>query len=385
MAEHREPLRVLHVMDILAVAGMEYGVIKLVNRLPRERFRPMICCLRDQRAGTQQLLSEDVRVFELHRAESLDWKVVPRLARLLWQERIDVVHSHNWSAFFYSVAARKISRRAVLIHGEHGYETKELSARQVWASRCLARMTDHLATVTDVIAKELESSWRVPLSRITTVPNGVDLDRFGIASAIGPLRAELDLRPEHYVVLTIGGLRPVKDHATLIRGFARLYRTLPQARLLIVGKVSPGPHWPQIDELVKTLGLEKVVLFAGLRHDIPELLSLCNVYVNSSIYEGMSNTILEAMASRRPVVATAVGGNVELVKEGETGYLFPVGDDARLAERLRAILMDGVLAEKLGRAGRRVVERDHTMTRMVQDYADLYQEVYEQRHCRPRS
>lgn len=368
------PLRVLHVLDVLSLSGMEYGVIKLVNRLDSTRFTPMVCCLRFQREVTNSLLREDVTIFELNRHEGWDWNLVGKLERLLREHRVDIVHSHNWQSFLYVVLAARRVAGAIVIHGEHGRETSGSAGRRVWISRWLARRVAHLTTVSRSLAKELVEQWGVSEDRVTTVPNGVDLAVFDEDCDLTALRAELGLSVEDRVVLSIGRLRPVKDHPTLLRAFARVRRAVPNCRLLIVGTDFGTGTGEALARLTDELGIAECTTFLGVRKDVPGLLRLANVYINTSLFEGMSNTILEAMAASRPVVATAVGGNTELVRDGHTGFLVPPGDEAAIAERVCALLADSALRDRLGAEGRARVEQCHTMAGMVGRYSDLYEE-----------
>ena len=370
-------LNVMHVVDLLALAGMEYGVIKLVNRLDRKLFRPTICCQQYQVENTVPLLDPDVRVFSLHRPEGRSLRLILKLARLLRREKVDIVHSHNWATLIYTVAAAKLARTPVVIHGEHGFETNHGMVDHARFSRWLARYTTHVTTVSETLCHDLQTRWMLPPERISAVPNGVDLDRFGPESNVPDLRQELGIGAEELIIMTIGGLRPVKDHATLIRGFAKAHRRLPPSHLVIVGM-----DWrslrAELEGLAAQLGVGGKILFTDVRTDIPALLRTCDVYVNTSRFEGLSNTILEAMASGKPVIATAVGGNPELVQDGMTGFLIRPGDDTQLAGCLETILADKVLRQRMGASGRRVTEERFSVARMVEDYSSMYLRYFSQ-------
>ncbi len=376
------PIRVMHVVAVLSLSGMEHGVIKQVNRLDPRRFAPSICCLGFQREETRAVLDARVPVHELGKASGRDLRVIGRLAALLRRERIDIVHSHNWQTFFYAVAAAALAGVPLRVHGHHGREAAAAPARQRRLNRWLAGRVTRLVAVSGDLGREIVEDWAVPRERLTMIPNGVDLAAFTPPARVDEAREELGLAPDHRVVLSIGGLRPVKDYPTLIRGFARVHAQRPEARLVIVGGERGGGSQPELAALAAGLGVEGAVLFPGVRQDIPRLLAVSDVYVNSSVFEGMSNTILEAMAASRPVVATAVGGNPELVRDGVTGYLVPPGDPARLAERLVEVLGDPGLAKSLGAAGRAAVEAEHTMERMVAAYEDCYEDLVDRRALR---
>ena len=381
-ATARTPLRVLHMVDVLTLAGMEYGVIKLVNRLDPNRFRAHIGCLRIQTPETKSLLDPSIPVFEFHKRPGRDWRIIRDLASLLKRERIDVAHSHNWGTYFYTVAAAKLAGTPIVVHGEHGREGDAIPARQILLSRHLAQGVQHFVAVSKSLYHDLITRWGLRPEHITYIPNGVDTDAFGQAYELGPLRAEFGLTDGQPVILSIGRYRPVKDHPTLVHAFAHVYRRHPDARLIIVGGADSTFH--EISEkyrresqaVAEQEGIAHAVRYSGDRRDVPQLLALCDVYTNTSTFEGMSNTILEAMASRKPVVATAVGGTPHIVQDGATGFLGSAGDHESLGRHMERLLSDRALARRMGEAGRAAVERDHSMSAMIRANSELYQELH---------
>jgi sugar transferase (PEP-CTERM/EpsH1 system associated) len=365
----------MHVVDRLEIAGMEYGVIKVVNALDRARFAPAICCLRAASADARGLLRPDVPVHELHRAPGRNYMLVPRLASLLREESVDVVHSHNWATFLYTALASRLASTPWRIHGEHGRETEAppRSMRRRIAEKTLARCFHHLTAVSRHIADDLVENWGVSSSRVTYVPNGVDLARFGTLVKDGAVRSELGVPPDAPLLGSIGRFRPVKDYPTLVSAFATVRSRFPSAVLVIVGAAPGSDGARDLERARDESGLPREsLLLLERRHDIPAFLSSLDVYVNSSIYEGMSNTILEAMACRLPVVATAVGGNPDLVEDGVTGWLAPSRDAAALADRIVRLLEDPARARAMGAAGRSRIEERHSYASMIGTYASLY-------------
>ncbi len=371
----------MHVVDVLGLAGMEYGVMKVVNGLVAgSEIRSSILCLQTQLAAAKQILHPSVPVVELHKAPGRDLRSVLRMAAVFRRERIDIVHSHNWPTYFYSVAAARLAGVPVVLHGEHGREATGQSPRRLRLCRWLAHGVTHFVTVSKELAGNLVTAWKISSSRVSYIPNGVDLDRFGRPAEPDTIRRELGLADDCPVLLNVGRLVPVKDHPTLLRAFAIVHRSRPDARLLIIGGKSgaEGKHYAaaevskRIQDLIASLGIAEAVHLTETRHDVPQILSQCQLYLNSSVFEGMSNTILEAMASGKPVVATAVGGNPELVQDGVTGYLVPSGDVQQMADRILRLLQQPEQALAFGAAGRRAVEARHAMPSMIAAYHRLY-------------
>jgi len=362
------PLRIIHVMNALAVAGMEVGVVKLVNRQDPELFSPHICALALATDDARALVDPRVPITVLGKKQGIDVMLIARLTQLFWRERPHIVHSHNWATILYTVVAARLAGVPVLIHGEHGFDDQRAIGRRLWAKRLLGRMVTRLTTVSANLERILIERWHVPPERVTYIPNGIDLSRFPKVTDPEALRREFGLTKENRVIMSVGRFVPVKDYPTLIRSFARVHIGRPETRLLLVGAGNPA----ELERLAESLGVRSALLLQGPRTDVPALLGLCDIYVNSSFFEGMSNTILEAMAASRPVVATAVGGNPELVREGETGYLIPPGDDEALAERIERLLEEDPLRAEMGAAARKVIARDHPISRTVEAYNNMY-------------
>ncbi len=376
------PIRVMHVVDLLALAGMEYGVIKVANRLDPERVAVSICCLRIQADATKPVLDPRIPVFPLGERVERNPGLVFKLAELFRRERVDIVHSHNWATYFYSTLAARLARVPVHIHGEHGHDSQAPAPRRLLIKRALAPGVTRFVAVSGDLARELVQEWHLRPEQVRLIPNGVDLDRFHAEQASDALRASLGIPPGEKVVASVGGLRRIKDYPTLLGAFSLLRARLGEGRLLIVGHSYYREIREELDRLAERLGIRDEVIFTGVRQDVPALLRLCDVYVNSSLFEGMSNTILEAMAMGIPVVATRVGGNPELVTDRVTGYLVPPGDPGALAGRVEELLRDAALRATMGAAARDQVERRHRMESMVRANEELYRETVWRRRIR---
>ena len=372
------PLKIVHVMNALAVAGLEMGVVKLVNRQDPRKFAPIICCLELAREDARALVDPHVPVVVLGKQPGIDASVFLKLVRLFWRERPHIVHSYNWATFLYACVAARLTRVPVVIHGEYGYDEDGAIGHRLWMKRFLAQHVTRLTTVSADLEQLMIDLWNVPPERITYIPNGIELDRFPEDATPERLRREFGLTQDNQVIMSIGRFVPVKDFPTLIRAFARVNARRPKTRLFVVGAGDPA----ELARVAESVGVRNAVTLTGQRMDVPELLNLCDVYVNSSRFEGMSNAILEAMAASRPVVATSVGGNPELVREGETGFLYPSGDDVALAGHLERLLEDTPLRTAMGATARKIIVRDHPIAKMVDAYNNMYVESMVRRQLR---
>jgi sugar transferase (PEP-CTERM/EpsH1 system associated) len=281
-----------------------------------------------------------------------------------------VVHSRNWGAFDTVLAARLAGLRTV-VHGEHGREAADprgLDPRRNRLRRVLAPLVSRFVTVSFDLRRWLITTVKIPAHKVVTIHNGVDTTRFFPGDS-AEARETLGLPIAATVVGTIGRLDPVKDQAGLIVAFSGLAESGSNLILAVVGE---GPSRLALEGEIRRRGLSDRVRLFGERGDVPTVLRALDVFVLPSRAEGMSNTILEAMATGLPVVATDVGGNPELVEPEVTGRLVPSGDPGALEAALRAYVTDSYLRSLQGKAGRERVLQHFSLDRMAQAHGDLY-------------
>jgi sugar transferase (PEP-CTERM/EpsH1 system associated) len=361
-------VRVLHVVSALRAGGMEHGVVKLVSRLDPNRVRSMICST--QPAGAlKRSVPAHVPVFELNRRAGNDVRLPWQLYRLFRRERPDIVHTHAWGTLLEGLLAARLARVPVIVHGEHG--TLQLRAHHRYLQRWAWSMVDQVLSVSSRLAERMAAETGFAVERIRTIRNGVDLSRFGSMNRAWA-RQELDLPREAPIVAAVGRLVPVKSHRTLVEAMSRLKAKHPDAILVLAGD---GPLASALAEQIDRLELRETVRLLGHRDDVQTVLAAADVFVLASDSEGLSNTILEAMASRLPIVATHVGGADELVLDGETGLLVPPASASALAEALNLLLSDPETGRAMGAAGRRRVEAEFGLDGMVHRYERFYAEA----------
>lgn len=379
MGRGRDPRAlVVHVVYRFQVGGLENGVVNLINRLPAHRFRHVVVALTDcVPEFCRRVLPADVRFVSLHKPAGHGARLYPLLLRLFRALRPAIVHTRNLAALEAQVPAW-VAGVPVRVHGEHGWDVSDPHGqrRRYKLMRRLYRpfVTQYIA-LSSHLASYLESSVGVAGARVERICNGVDVGRFRPRVAgreslpDGPFRD-----PGLCVIGSVGRLQPIKDPLSLLRAFVRLVSHdaafAERARLMIVGD---GPLRGELEAEVARAGLGDKVWLAGERSDVPAALRAMDVFVLPSRAEGISNTILEAMACGLPVVATRVGGNAELVVAGETGALVPPDDSAALAEAIARYVEAPDLAQRHGLAGRWRVEHEFSLDGMVARYGALYE------------
>ena len=359
--------RIVHVIPTLRVAGLENVVLRLTDQLQSVLDHIVITPSGDGPLRTR--FPEGVPIIAMAEHHPPDrWNAL-RMAQLFRALRPDIVHCRNWSCVDAILGAR-LARVPVVIHGEHGREAADPEGRNPFRKRLrrlLAPLVTQFVTVSLDLARWLVEDVGIPARKVTTIGNGVDTRRFDGRDR-EDARRTLRIPDGGIAIGTVGRLDPVKDQLGLVRAFARLAGD-PRTLLLIAGD---GPCRRELEAAVAALGLTGRVRLLGERADVPRVLAGLDVFALSSLGEGISNTILEAMATGLPVVATRVGGNPELVTDGTTGLLVPPSSPEALAGALRRYLDAPTLAMGHGRAGRARVEAEFSLDRMVTAYGDLY-------------
>jgi sugar transferase (PEP-CTERM/EpsH1 system associated) len=370
---------ILHVIHHLVIGGMENGLVNLINHLPRECFRHAVACIEGYSDFRQRITRPDTEVFALHRSNAGVWKIRKQLFQLCRRLQPQVVHSRNLSGLDALAPARFAGVRNC-IHGEHGWDMGDLYGTR-WRPAMLRRVHSPLVDRYIVVSKDLERYLirRVGIAagRISQIYNGVDTERFtprpsGAANGLPAEFAEQDT----LVIGTVGRIQPVKDQVTLLKAFAELVQSYAYLRLAVIGD---GPLLNDLRGFAETLGITKLTWLPGAIGNIPDALRRFDVFVLPSLSEGISNTVLEAMASGVPVVATAVGGNLELVEDGHCGRLFPPGDVTTLARLLGGYIADPLLRQAHAVAARRVAVERFSLDTMVRKYQEIYLGLFRQR------
>jgi sugar transferase (PEP-CTERM/EpsH1 system associated) len=370
---------VVHVIYRLDTGGLENGVVNLINRIPADRFRHAIICLTTYSDFRLRLRRSDVAVFALNKPPGNSLIMLMRLWWLLRKLRPDIVHTRNLAALDATIPAA-LAGVQVRIHGEHGRDLADLDGNNAARQR-LRRFFKPFIHRYVALSKDLENYLRekigVPSAKIAQLYNGVDTVVFHPTSvARDPLPEAGFASTEAYVIGTVGRMQSEKDQMTLARAFVALSQMVPpserQLRLVMIGD---GPQRAPAVELLRRAGLSNLAWLPGDRNDVAEIMRGLDLFVLPSLAEGISNTILEAMATGLPVVATSVGGNPELVVDGHTGALVPPSDPNTMASAIRDYVMNPEKGKRHGSAARIRAEQCFGLDIMVKNYTDLYDQA----------
>jgi sugar transferase (PEP-CTERM/EpsH1 system associated) len=375
MREGPPPL-VLHVIHHLVTGGMENGLVNLINQMSGSVYRHVVACIEDYSEFSERLTADGTEVIALHRSQVGIWKVRRDLFRLCRRLQPAIVHTRNQSGLDALMPARLAGVRHS-VHGEHGWDVHDLHGEKTKPAllrRLHSPLIDRYITVSKDLERYLVRRVGIAPARITQIYNGVDTARFvptgGERAAILP---EGFAESDSIIVGTVGRIQRVKDQATLLRAFASVVNIdvpgASRARLVIVGD---GPLFAELRELAASLGIANRTWFPGALNNVAEVLRTFDVFVLPSLNEGISNTILEAMASGVPVIATAVGGNVELLDDKISGRLFQPGNVDVLAQLLADYFLDPTRRREHGVAARQAAVARFSIDTMVSRYQEVY-------------
>lgn len=374
---------VAHILHRFDTGGLENGVVNLINHMPAGAYRHMVVALTEVTDFKKRLNDPNVPCIALHKPPGQGARVYRPLWRLLRETRPAIVHTRNLAALEMQPAAWAAGV-AVRIHGEHGRDLDDLdgaSLRRRLLHRLYAPFVQHYVALSRDLAQYMHQRIGIASRAVTQIYNGVDITRF--QALAGEPSVVLQARPEWrgcFVVGTVGRMHGIKHQTLLARAFVLALQSAPElrSRLRLV-MVGDGPLRADCEAILQAAGLKPFAWLPGERSDVPALLRGLDAFALPSLNEGVSNSILEAMATGLPVVATAVGGNPELVAQGRTGLLVSADDALALAQALCQIAQQPQQAARMGSAGRELVEERFSLQAMVGAYQRLYDDALARR------
>lgn len=364
-------MKISHFVENLNRGGLERAVIDLIRAQVALGHRCQVVCLFERGSLADELAELDVPVHACAKRRGLDLSALRRARRLLRAHATEVLHTHNATAHYHAVLAALGLPIRCTINTRHGMGALEVGSRREWLYRRSLARTDAVVTVCEAARRELLRLGTVPESRLVAIPNGIRIERYAAADADmrGRLLDSLGLPAQTRVIGTVGRLAPAKDHLGLITAFAGMSDQVPDCVLVIVGD---GELRGELEARIRATSLQDRVFLLGDRNDVGDLLRGFDLFAMSSRTEGYSIALIEASAAALPIVATEVGGNAEIVRDGVNGRLVPAGDSVRMMTTLRELIEDPALRARLGQAGREWALREGSFTTMAKRYDALY-------------
>lgn len=369
----RGDFTVCQLLHSMRLGGAEVLAARIARNL-RDKYRFVFVCLDELGTLGMQLQSEGFSIQVLGRKPGVDWRSIRRLASILRQERVDLIHAHQYTPFFYGIAARLLCRHPSVLFTEHGRHFPDYRRwKRVIANRLLLERRDNVVGVGGVVRQALIANEGFSAETVGVIYNGIDLRPYTDGTTDrSTVRAEWGVDADEIVILQVARFDYLKDHATALRMMKLLEPAVPRCRVVFVGD---GTEMEKAREMVRELGLERRVSFLGMRTDVPRLWRGADICLLTSISEGIPLTLIEAMAAGVPIVATDVGGVSEVVENGVSGLLAPRGNAEALASAILQLARDTDLRLRLSRAGLSRAHAQFSEEQMHASYRDLFDAV----------
>lgn len=357
--------KILHLTLSLNVGGRERVIVNLSNNLLKEGFISSICCLR--KSGVlSQYLNDRIKVFEVFKKHRVDLSIIKQLKDYLKSNNISIIHCHNPGTLFYGLIAAKWAKTPSIISTEHGFSNKILWRGRLKESM-LYRYVDEIIAVSENLKELMIENYKISPEKITLLPNGspsakVNENKYNSRRTLG--------MPENiFNIGIIARLDPVKNHKMLLDAIYNIVKNKLSVHLWIVGS---GKEKEKIEKETKRLEIEEYVSLLGERNDVPIILNALDCLVLSSFSEGFPVTILEAMSAGLPIIATDVGGNREIIKNGRSGILVKSNSSEELAKAIISLMKDRKLREKIGLTAKQQFEKYYSMEKMIVEMTEIY-------------
>ena len=367
-------IRLLFVIGTLEIGGAETQLAELVSRLDRAHFDPAVCCLGATGPLAARVQASGARLYALGFQGFKQRSYIasfPHVVRTLWRfwrtirkERPDILHAMLFWAYVLSAFVGRAARVPVIVASRRSLGLfKAGKPHFLFLERMANRLTDLVIANSAAVRTDAIEQERLDPRRVLVVYNGLDFTRFAVPKPIAPVLAR---EPK---VLVVANLIAYKGHRYFLDAWQGAVRRFPGARAQLAGQ---GPMLESLEQQARELGIASSVDFLGRRTDIPELLAQCDLYVHPSLEEGYSNAVLEAMAAGVPIVATAVGGTVEAIADGETGLLVPASDAQALERAIVRMLEDRASAGRMASRAAEVARSRYDIDRVADRYEAIY-------------
>ena len=353
-------MNVLHVVNSLEIGGLEKVVVDLTRQL--SMVNHTVVCLTTKGDLFNEIVGD---CFFLDNRPGLIFSTIPKIKKIIRDKSIDIIHTHNQGPQFYGSVAGKLAGKGV-IHTKHGQNVANFH-RRFYLDKFSSFLTDKIVTVSDDAREICLRQLKIPAEKLVTILNGVDTDSFHHFSNRVPGQ-----QGRSFVIGTVARLSAEKNHSCLLEACSKLVEKNNNFKLKIIGD---GPLRDKLSAICNKLGLQDHVVFDGLRSDIPTVMNELDLFVLPSLTEGLSLTLLEAMACELPVVATRVGGTPEVVVDGKTGLLVPSNDPDGLADAIASCMERPQHCMEMGQAGRSRVVDLFSLEQVAEKYLALYKEI----------
>ena len=361
-------IKILQIVEGFGWGGAEKKLLELVKAMDKKYYNTIICSLGLTKHIQQEFDNAGFKVITLPRKGKIDLGLVFKLANLMKREKIDIIMTTLFYADFLGPLAAKIAGVKAIISWETVSSPEWLVWRRLLGYRFANKFCNKVVAVSEATKNFLIQERGVPENKVEVIKYGVDLNKYNIIGDKNP-RELIGLNVEDKVIGMVGRLNSQKGHIYLINAARDIVKFYPDVKFVIVGE---GILKNELIDQVKAYNLKRNFLFLGYRKDVNYILGAFDIFVLPSLYEGLPNAILEAMAVGKPVVATAVDGTTEIIEDGKTGLLIPPKDPSQLKNALLKLLSNKTMAAEMGLNGRKRVEKIFSLERQVDEFQNLF-------------
>lgn len=356
----------------MRIGGAEQVISNLIENTDKTRYDVSIICL-EQTIGPfgRQLQKKGYELIPFNRKPGFDVSLIRSIRNYIIRHKVDILHCHQYTPYIYGLFA-SVFTGTNIVFTEHGrFYPDQRKVKRILLNPILNLFTDCITAISSATRDALVAFENFPRKKIRIVYNGID-DSMYATPVDTSLKQSLGINQKDYVLGTVARLDPIKNHKMMIKSLDNVLRSYPDTTLIIVGD---GTERESLESYVSKLGIAPRVIFTGFKEDVHNYLKIMDIFLLTSLSEGTAMTLLEAMASGIPCIVTDVGGNPEIIKDGETGFVVPNDDNKTLTDKICYLLRDQALITRMGSAGRRRFEGHFTVDKMVTAYEDIYEDL----------
>ncbi|WP_440871047.1 glycosyltransferase [Thermodesulfovibrio yellowstonii] len=368
-----KPVNILHIISKLPVGGVENQLLMVLRNYNREKFKPFVCSLSDKGEIGKEIESLGIKVFTLNKlGHTFNRAIIRDICKIIKNNEIKIVRTHQYHANFYGRIAAKISKVPCIVASIHNVYTRDKKFHRRFINRLLAKITDKIIAVSEEVKKDILKYDKIPEDKIKVIYNGIDPDIFSNNFDKDTIKKSLGIDLKAPVIGTVGRLTMQKGQIYLLEAIAKIKGRFPYIKVLIVGD---GPLMEEFKKYVKSTGISENVIFTGSRRDVPALLSIMDIFVFPSLWEGLPNALIESMAAGKAIIASDLKPIREILNsEGECILVQPKNSMA-IAESIELLLKDKNLRDNIGRNVQNKAFSCFNIKTTVKIYGELFEKI----------
>lgn len=378
MKDAANKINVLFIIMQMEMGGSERLVHNLALKLDRNIFNPSIAWFFGDRV-LKEFQNLNVPIYHVPKVKRIDFNAMAKMSEVIRDNNIHIVNAHHFMSMVYAFYGCKIKNRSKLVYTEHSeWEIEKISWKWKKIGAHLINSIDRAVGISAAVSKKIQNKFGTYDGKVFTIQNGVNLGAFDNHNEKSVLRKELGLAEHERIIGTVANLKKVKNHIFLLKAFYELIKDCKNAKLLLIGqgfKNDPDNSELEIRKFAEEKGLNNKIMFLGYRSDIPQLLSIMDIFCLTSFKEGLPISLIEAMAAGLPVVGTDADGIRDVIIPNRNGFLVQIGDVMGLKNAMNLLIQNELLRQKFGRESRIVAEESYSLERCILQYQDLFLSV----------